>query len=78
MVLRGAGQSSSHLATSFYVGPIARGGARGLKPPTPRTPLVAKGKEDEKRGERRKKKREEEERAPLGSEAGFATADRYR
>ena len=53
-------------------------GGRGLKPPTPRTPLVAKGKEDEKRGEKRKKKREEEERAPLGSEAGFATADRYR
>jgi len=39
-------------------------GQRGASaPPTPRTPLEAKGKEEEERGERRKK-REEEEGAP--------------
>ena len=41
-------------------------GQGGPKPPTPRTPLVAKGKEEEKKGKRGNKKREEEERTPLG------------
>jgi len=49
---------------------------QGLKPPYPRTPLLAKGKEDEKRGERRKEEEEKGERgaSPLGSGVGFATS----
>ena len=45
-------------------------GGRGLKPPSPGTPLDAKVKKEEKGGRRRGRKRKE---APLGSGAGSAS-----